>query len=83
MVFCWMDKLLNEKDLLCLGGEEEKGEDMGKRRNEELKEKDGEIKGVGKGLELEKVGCKGLWRMIDVGEERLNIGVRKKCGRKE
>ena len=56
---------------------------MGKRRNEELKEKDGEIKGVGKGLELEKVGCKGLWRMIEVGEERLNIGVRKKCGRKE
>ena len=44
MLFSWMDKFLNEKDLLPLQQESILDEDMAKTKDERLKEKDAEIK---------------------------------------
>ena len=44
VLFSWMDKFLNEKDLLSLPPEDQNRDDMAKTTNEQLKEKDAEIK---------------------------------------
>ena len=43
VLFSWMDKFLNEKDLLSLPPEDPNRNDMAKTINEQLKEKDAEI----------------------------------------
>ena len=53
-----MDKFLNENDLLSLPPEDQKRDDMAKTTNEQLKEKDVEIKRLRKALELEKLRSK-------------------------
>ena len=52
VLFSWMDKFLNENDLLSLPPEDQKRDDMAKTTNEQLKEKDAEIKRLRKALEL-------------------------------
>ena len=52
VLFSWMDKLLNEKDLLPLPQESILDKDMAKTKDECLKEKDAEIKRLRKALEL-------------------------------
>ena len=44
VLFSWMDKFLNEKDLLPLQQEPVDDDDMAKTKDERLKEKDAEIK---------------------------------------
>ena len=51
--------------------------------NEQLKEKDAEIKRLRKALELEKLRSKAFSTMIDLAEETFNIPVRKKSGTKQ
>ena len=80
VLFSWMDKLLNEKDL---PPEDQNRDDMPKTTNEQLKEKDAEIKRLRKALELEKLRPKAFSTMIDLAEETFNIPVRKKSGTKQ
>ena len=51
--------------------------------NEQLKEKDAEIKRLRTALELEKLRSKAFSTMIDLAEETFNIPVRKKSGTKQ
>lgn len=83
VLFSWMDKFLNEKDLLSLPAEDQNNDDMPKTTNELLKEKDAEIKRLRKALELEKLRSKAFSTMIDLAEETFNIPVRKKSGTKQ
>ena len=96
VLFSWMDKFLNEKDLLPLQqesiSEEDMAktkeesiseEDMAKTKDERLKEKDAEIKRLRKALELEKLRSHAYSTMIDLAEQTFNIPVRKKSGTKQ
>ena len=83
VLFSWMDKFLNENDLLSLPPEDQKRDDMAKTTNEQLKEKDAEIKRLRKALELEKLRSKAFSTMIDLAEETFNIPVRKTSGTKQ
>ena len=78
-----MAQFLNEKDLLSLPPEDQNRDDMAKTTNEQLKEKDAEIKRLRKALELEKLRSKAFSTMIDLAEETFNIPVRKKSGTKQ
>ena len=68
VLFSWMDKFLNEKDLLSLPPEDQNRDD---------------IKRLRKALELEKLRSKAFSTMIDLAEETFNIPVRKKSGTKQ
>ena len=83
VLFSWMDKFLNEKDLLPLSPEDQNNDEMAKTTDERLKEKDAEIKRLRKALELEKLRSKAFSTMIDLAEEAFNIPVRKKSGTKQ
>lgn len=83
VLFSWMDKLLNEKDLLPLQHESILDDDMAKTNDELLKEKDAEIKRLRKALELEKLRSHAYSTMIDLAEQTFNIPVRKKSGTKQ
>ena len=83
VLFSWMDKFLNEQDLLSLPTEDQNRDDMAKKTNEQLKEKDAEIKRLRKALELEKLRSKAFSTMIDLAEATFNIPVRKKSGTKQ
>ena len=83
VLFSWMDKFLNEKDLLPLQQESISEEDMAKTKDERLKEKDAEIKRLRKALELEKLRSHAYSTMIDLAEQTFNIPVRKKSGTKQ
>ena len=83
VLFSWMDKFLNEKDLLPLQQESDSDEDMAKTKDERLKEKDAEIKRLRKALELEKLRSHAYSTMIDLAEQTFNIPVRKKSGTKQ
>ena len=63
--------------------EDQNRDDMAKTTNEQLKEKDAEIKRLRKALELEKLRSKAFSTMIDLAEETFNIPVRKKSGTKQ
>ena len=95
VLFSWMDKFLNEKDLLPLQQEPVDDDDMAKTKepvddddmaktkDERLKEKDAEIKRLRKALELEKLRSHAYSTMIDLAEQTFNIPVRKKSGTKQ
>ena len=83
VLFSWMDKFLNEKDLLPLQPELISEDDMAKTNEERLKEKDAEIKRLRKALELEKKKKKKYSTMIDLAEKTFNIPVRKTSGTKQ
>ena len=82
VLFSWMDKFLNGKDLLPLQPEPV-DDDMAKTKDERLKEKDAEIKRLRKALELEKLRSHAYSTMIDLAEQTFNIPVRKKSGTKQ
>ena len=82
VLFSWMDKFLNGKDLLPLQ-QEPVDDDMAKTKDERLKEKDAEIKRLRKALELEKLRSHAYSTMIDLAEQTFNIPVRKKSGTKQ
>ena len=83
-LFNWMDKYVNEKELVSLPEESETPEAMAKKTPEEkLRELEAENKRLQKALELEKLRSKTYDTMINLAEETFNIPIRKKSGTKQ
>ena len=80
ILFNWMDKYVNERELVSLPEHEE---DMAKRTPEErIHELETENRRLSKALELEKLRSEAYSTMIDLAEKTFNIPVRKKSGTK-
>lgn len=82
VLFNWMDKFVNENELLSLP--ENQSEDLMSKKNTEdrIKDLEAENKRLEKALELEKLRAKAFDKMINVAEETFNIPIRKKSGTK-
>lgn len=81
IIFNWMDKYVNEREIVSLP---EKEEDMAKKTPEErIRELEAENKRLSKALELEKLRAEAYDTMIDLAEKTFNIPVRKKSGTKQ
>lgn len=81
-LFNWMDKFVNEKEMVTLP-ENQSENPMAKRNPEErVKELEAENKRLEKALELEKLRAKAYDTMINVAEQTFNIPIRKKSGTK-
>ena len=84
VLFNWMDKYVNEKELVSLQGETNPSDPMAKKSPEDrVKELEAENKKLRKALELEKLRSKAYDTMINVAEETFNIPIRKKSGTKQ
>jgi len=84
VLFGWMDKFVNEKELVSLQDETNPSDPMAKKSPEErVKELEAENKQLQQALELEKLRSKAFDTMIDVAEETFNIPIRKKSGTKQ
>ena len=83
VLFSWMDKFLNDKDMLPLQQKTIADDDMAKTKDERLKEKDAEIKRRRKALELEKLRSHAYSTVIDLAGQAFNIPVRKRSGAKQ
>ena len=80
VLFNWMDKYVNERELVSLPENEE---DMAKRTPEErIYELEAENQRLSKALKLEKLRSEAYSTMIDLAEKTFNIPVRKKSGTK-
>lgn len=80
VLFNWMDKYVNERELVSLPENEE---DMAKRTPEErIHELEAENQRLSKALKLEKLRSEAYSTMIDLAEKTFNIPVRKKSGTK-
>ena len=83
-LFNWMDKYVNEKDLVSLPDESENPDTMAKKSPEEkLRELEAENKRLQKALELERLRSKAYDTMINLAESTFNIPIRKKSGTKQ
>lgn len=83
VLFNWMDKFVNEKELVSLSDKQSE-EAMAKKNPEErVKELEAENRRLEKALELEKLRAKAFDTMINVAEEAFNIPIRKKSGTKQ
>ena len=83
-LFNWMDKYVNEKDLVSLPDESENPDTMTKKSPEEkLRELEAENKRLQKALELERLRSKAYDTMINLAESTFNIPIRKKSGTKQ
>ena len=81
VLFNWMDKYVNEREIVTLPENEE---DMAKKTpDERIKELEAENKRLNKALELEKLRSEAFSTMIDLAEKTFNIPVRKKSGTKQ
>ena len=81
VLFNWMDKYVNERELVSLP---EKEEDMAKKTPEDrVRELEAENRRLSKALELEKLRAEAYNTMIDLAEKTFNIPVRKKSGTKQ
>ena len=84
ILFNWMDKYVNEKELVSLPDETNPTDPMAKKSPEDrVKELEAENKKLQKALELEKLRSKAYDTMIDVAESTFNIPIRKKPGTKQ
>ena len=84
VLFNWMDKYVNEQELVSLQDETNPSDPMAKKSPEDrVKELEAENKRLQKALELEKLRSKAYDTMIDVAEETFNIPIRKKSGTKQ
>ena len=80
-LFNWMDKYVNERELVSLP---EKEEDMANKTPEDrIRELEAENRRLNKALELEKLRAEAYNTMIDLAEKTFNIPVRKKSGTKQ
>lgn len=78
ILFNWMDKYVNEKELVSLQDETNPSDPMAKKSPEDrVKELEAENKKLQKAMELEKLRSKAYDTMIDVAEETFNIPIRK------
>lgn len=81
IIFNWMDKYVNEREIVSLPENEE---DMAKKTPEErIQELEAENRRLSKALELEKLRAEAYDTMIDLAEKTFNIPVRKKSGTKQ
>ena len=81
IIFSWMDKYVNEREIVSLPETEE---DMAKKTPEErVEELKAENKRLSKALELERLRSEAYSTMIDLAEKTFNIPVRKKSGTKQ
>lgn len=81
VLFNWMDKYVNEREIVTLPENEE---DMAKKTpDERIKELEAENQRLNKALELEKLRSEAFSTMIDLAEKTFNIPVRKKSGTKQ
>lgn len=81
ILFNWMDKYVNEREVVSLPETEE---DMAKKTPEDRqKELEAENKRLSKALELERLRSEAYSTMIDLAEKTFNIPVRKKSGTKQ
>lgn len=81
IIFNWMDKYVNEREVVSLPQTEES---MAKKTPEErMKELEAENKRLVKALELERLRSEAYSTMIDLAEKTFNIPVRKKSGTKQ
>ena len=82
ILFNWMDKFVNEKELVNLP-ENQSGDSMSKKNpEEEIKALQAENKRLAKALELEKLRATAYDTMITIAEQTFNIPIRKKSGTK-
>lgn len=82
VLFNWMDRFVNEKELVSLP-DNQSIDPMAKQSPEErIKELENENKRLEKALELEKLRAKAFDTMITVAEDTFNIPIRKKSGTK-
>lgn len=84
VLFNWMDKYVNEKELVSLQYETNPSDSMAKKSPEDrVKELEAENKKLQRALELEKLRSKAYDTMINVAEKTFNISIRKKFGTKQ
>ena len=83
ILFNWMDKFVNEKELVSLSDNQSEDPMAKKNPEAEIKYLRAENRRLEKALELEKLRAKAYDTMIDVAEETFNIPIRKKSGTKQ
>ena len=83
MLFNWMDKFVNEKELISLS--DNQSDDLMAKKNPEdqIRELKAENKRLEKALELEKLRAKAYDTMINIAEQTFNIPISKKSGTKQ
>ena len=81
-LFNWMDRYINENDLVSLSPNKDTDTMIKKTPEERLKELEAENKRLQKALELERLRSKAFDTMINLAEETFNIPIRKKSGAK-
>ena len=83
VLFNWMDKYVNEKDLVSLPDDQSEDPMAKKNPEDQIRELKEENKRLEKALELEKLRSKAFDTMINVAEQTFNIPIRKKSGTKQ
>ena len=82
ILFNWMDRFVNEKELVNLPENQIEDPMAKKNPEEEIKALKAENKRLEKALELEKLRATAYDTMITVAEQTFNIPIRKKSGTK-
>ena len=83
VLFNWMDRFMNEKELVSLPSKQNEDPMAKKNPDERIRELEAENRRLEKALELEKLRAKAYDTMINVAEETFNIPIRKKSGTKQ
>ena len=78
MLFNWMDKFVNEKELISLSDNQSDNPMAKKNPEDQIRELKAENKRLEKALEMEKLRAKAYDTMIDIAEQTFNIPIRKK-----
>ena len=83
VLFSWMDKFVNEKELISLSDNQSDDPMAKKNPEDQIRELKAENKRLEKALELEKLRAKAYDTMINIAEQTFNIPIRKKSGTKQ
>ena len=76
MLFNWMDKFVNEKELISLSDNQSDNPMAKKNPEDQIRELKAENKHLEKALELEKLRAKDYDTMIDIAEQTFNIPIK-------
>lgn len=83
VLFSWMDKFVNENELISLPDNQSDDPMAKKNPEDQIRELKAENKRLEKALELEKLRAKAYDTMINIAEQTFNIPIRKKSGTKQ
>ena len=83
VLFSWMDKFVNENELISLPDNQSDDPMAKKNPEDQIQELKAENKRLEKALELEKLRAKAYDTMINIAEQTFNIPIRKKSGTKQ